>query len=97
MGGTVEIEDAAMQRQHVTGTLRVVVTLAVAIILGFHPFGSTDLYDDGARFVEHVGALWVVIHLAGAVLFLAITGGPRRLFSRVVGARHSTRAGRRIH
>jgi hypothetical protein len=61
-----------MQRQRVTGTLGVVVTVAVAVILGVHPFGSTDLYDDGERFVAHVGALWVVIHVVGAVLFLAI-------------------------
>jgi hypothetical protein len=72
MSGTVDVETAAMQRQHVTGTLGVVVTVAAAVILGVHPFGSTDLYDDGARFVHHVGALWVVIHVLGALLFLAI-------------------------
>jgi hypothetical protein len=72
MSDTPGGEDAAMQRQHVTGTLGVAVTAAVAVILGVHPFGSTGLYDDGPRFVEHVGALWVVIHFAGAVLLLAI-------------------------
>ena len=65
-------EDAVMERQHVTGTLGVAVTVAVAVILGVHPFGSIGLNDDGPRFVEHVGPLWVVIHLAGAVLLLAI-------------------------
>jgi hypothetical protein len=69
---TSGVDDAVVQRQHVTGTLGVAVTVAVAVILGVHPFGSTGLYDDGPRFVEHVGALWVVIHFAGAVLLLAV-------------------------
>ena len=72
MSETLGVEDSVMQRQHVTGTVGVAVTVLVAVILGVHPFGSTGLYDDGPRFVEHVGALWVVIHFAGAVLFLAI-------------------------
>ena len=72
MNGTFDGGGAAMQRRHVTGTLGIVVTLAVALILGVHPFGSTGLYDDGPRFVEHVGVLWVVIHVVGAVLLLAI-------------------------
>jgi hypothetical protein len=66
------LEDTPMQRQRVTGTLGVVVTLAVAVILGVHPFGSTGLYDDGPRFVDHVGPLWIVVHLAGAILLLAV-------------------------
>ena len=72
MSGTLGVPDAVEQRQHVTGTLGVVVTVAVAVILGVHPFGSSGLYDDGPRFVEHVGALWVVIHFAGAMLLLAV-------------------------
>jgi hypothetical protein len=72
MNGTFDGGDAAMQRRQVTGTLGIVVTLAVALILGVHPVGSTGLYDDGPRFVEHVGVLWVVIHVFGAVLLLAI-------------------------
>jgi hypothetical protein len=72
MSDTPGVEAAVMQRQHVTGTLGVAVTVAVAVILGAHPFGSTGLYDDGVRFVEHVGALWVVIHFAGAILLLAV-------------------------
>jgi hypothetical protein len=65
-------QDLVTQRHYVTGTLGVGVTVAVAVILGVHPFGSTGLYDDGARFVEHVGALWVMIHVIGAVLLLAV-------------------------
>ena len=72
MMGTPGVEEAVMQRRQVTGTLGIAVTIAVAVILGVHPFGSTGLYDDGTRFVEHVGPLWVIIHFAGAVLLLAI-------------------------
>jgi hypothetical protein len=72
MSSTVEFENAVSQRQHVAGTLGLVVTIAVAVILGVHPFGSTELYDDGSRFVDHVGPFWVAIHVAGAVLLLAI-------------------------
>ena len=72
MSDVFDIDDGAVQRRRATGTLGVVVTVAVAVILGVHPLGSTDLYDDGPRFVEHVGAFWVVIHFVGALLLLAI-------------------------
>jgi hypothetical protein len=52
--------------------LGLVVTIAVAVILGVHPFGSTELYDDGPRFVDHIGPIWVAIHVAVAVLLPAI-------------------------
>ena len=45
--------------------------LALAVILGIHPFGTTDLYDDGQQFLEHVNAFWVTIHFLGAVAFLS--------------------------
>jgi hypothetical protein len=64
--------DAATERQHVIGTFGVVIAVSVAVILGVHPWGSTDLYDDGAEFVDHVGPFWVVIHFVGAVLFLGM-------------------------
>ncbi|MDH3298990.1 MAG: hypothetical protein OES24_00615 [Acidimicrobiia bacterium] len=38
------------------------------VILGIHPFGSTELYDDGAQYLEHVSAFWIVIHLAATPL-----------------------------
>jgi hypothetical protein len=63
---------AATERQRVIGTLGVVIAVSVAVILGAHPFGDTELYDDGAEFVDHVGWFWVVIHVVGAVLFLGI-------------------------
>ena len=45
--------------------------LALAVILGIHPFGTTDLYDDGQQFLEHVDAFWVTIHFLGALAFLS--------------------------
>ena len=72
MSDVFDIDDGGVQRRRATGTLGVVVTVAVAVILGVHPLGSTDLYDDGPRFVEHVGAFWVVIHFVGAILLLAV-------------------------
>jgi hypothetical protein len=61
-----------MRRRYVVGTLGVVDAIAVAVILGVHPLGSTDLYDDGARFTDHVGLFWVAIHVVGAVLLLVV-------------------------
>ena len=62
----------AMRRRQVVGTLGVVVAIAVGLILGVHPLGSTELYDDGAQFTEHVGPFWVVIHFVGGILLLAV-------------------------
>lgn len=44
--------------------------LALALLLGIHPFGTTDLYDDGQQFLEHVNVFWVAIHFLGALTFL---------------------------
>jgi hypothetical protein len=70
MNGVHDSHDAATQRRQLIGTMGVAV--AIGLILGVHPLGSTELYDDGVRFVDHVGAFWVVIHFVGAILFLAI-------------------------
>ena len=40
----------------VAGTVGLVAAVMVAVILGVHPPGSTELYSDGRDFVEHVGA-----------------------------------------
>ena len=52
------------------GKLAIAVAVATAVILGIHPSGSTDLYDDSARFIEHISVFWMVIHLL-SVLVLA--------------------------
>jgi hypothetical protein len=64
--------DAATERRRVIGTVGLVVAVAIALVLGIHPLGSSKLYDDGVRFTHHVGPFWVVIHYVGAILFLAV-------------------------
>lgn len=52
------------------GTIGLVSAVGVAVILGVHPFGTTDMYDDGQQFLEHVGWFWIAIHfLAAPLLF----------------------------
>lgn len=71
--------------------------IAVAVILGVHPFGSTDLYGDGLEFVDHVSPFWIAIHLAGAVGTLAfplgvaawgasLSTGTARVWGRLAGS-----------
>jgi hypothetical protein len=65
-------EQLVDDRRRVTGTTGVVVAVAVGVLLGGHPLGSTDLYNDGPRFTHHVGYFWVTIHFLGALLLLAV-------------------------
>ncbi len=53
------------------GGIAIGSAVAVAVILGVHPVGTTDLYGDGVEFVEHVGPYWITIHLAAAFVILA--------------------------
>ncbi|MEM8706528.1 MAG: hypothetical protein AAGE98_08725 [Actinomycetota bacterium] len=41
----------------------------VVVILVIHPFGTTDIYETGEAFLDHVSGFWVVIHLVAAVVF----------------------------
>jgi hypothetical protein len=54
----------------VAGTAGLVAAGVVAVILGLHPPGTTELYSDGSDFVEHVGVFWLIIHLVAAVVLL---------------------------
>jgi hypothetical protein len=65
-------EQFAVDRRRATGTTGVVVAVVVGLILGGHPLGNTDLYNDGPRFTHHVGYFWVTIHFLGAILLLAV-------------------------
>jgi hypothetical protein len=67
-----ERTDFARSQHRMTGTLGLVITVSVAVILGVHPRGSTGLYDDGVRFTEHVGWFWIAIHFVGAFFFVGI-------------------------
>jgi hypothetical protein len=73
--------DAARQRQHVIGTFGVVIAVSVAVILGVHPWGSTDLYDDGAEFVTLRTPAGQVFGQAGGV-DVGWFGGAWRVASR---------------
>ncbi len=52
------------------GTIGLVGAALVAAILGVHPLGTTELYDDGPGFLDHVNVFWVAIHLVAAVAFV---------------------------
>ena len=50
------------------GTIGLGCAVGVAVILGIHPFGTTELYDDGQKFLEHVSPFWITIHLLATPL-----------------------------
>ena len=45
------------------GRIGLVATIALVAILIVHPFGTTELYDDGEKFLDHVNGFWIAIHL----------------------------------
>lgn len=61
-------ENSELSVDAAVGNIGLVCAVGVAVILGIHPFGSTELYDDGAQYLEHVSAFWIVIHLAATPL-----------------------------
>lgn len=63
--------DEQRQEIRVAGNIGFWAVIALLVILGIHPFGTTELYDDGQRFLEHVNAFWVAIHFLAALAFLA--------------------------
>lgn len=91
-GLLTETGDEAAEASRLTGTVGLVCVLGVAAILGVHPLGTTDLYDDGGRFVDHVGGFWIAIHLVGVLLLFAVplvidrwAGGLRTTSARILG------------
>jgi hypothetical protein len=62
----------ARRQQAVAGRVGLALPVLLATILALHPPGSTELYDDGVRFVQHVDGFWVGMHLAAAVMLLGI-------------------------
>lgn len=67
MSSPASIESGAASDRAV-GTIGLACAVGVAVILGIHPFGSTDLYDDGTQFLEHVGWFWIAIHFVATPL-----------------------------
>lgn len=66
-----------------TGRIGIPATATVAVVLAIHPFATTALHDDGTRFLEHVSAHWVTLHVVAALALLwfptVFDGWARRL------------------
>jgi hypothetical protein len=67
--------DDSVEELRTVGAITLWSAVAVALILGVHPPGSTSVYGDGVEFVEHVSPLWIAIHLVGAFVTLAFPLG----------------------
>ncbi|HEX6219961.1 MAG TPA: hypothetical protein VF115_02590 [Acidimicrobiia bacterium] len=68
---TTELDERT-EEIRLAGNLGLWFVIVLTAVLLVHPFGTTELYDDGHQFLEHVDALWVSIHFVAAVLFLGI-------------------------
>lgn len=77
-------------RQHeVAGSVGIGMAILLAAIFVTHPPGSTELYADGVRFVEHVTPFWVVSHVLLGVILLGlplVLGAWTKLARTAVGA-----------
>ena len=71
MSDTIEAPSTDRVSTRFIGQIGLVGVIGLALILLIHPFGNTDLYDDGFEFLDHVNWFWMVIHVGGAVLFLS--------------------------
>ena len=60
------------EERELAGKVGLISAVMVALILGVHPPGSTELYSDGRDLVEHVGLFWLVIHLVAALVLLVL-------------------------
>lgn len=74
--------DEQTEEIRLAGNIGFWTVIALSLVLLVHPFGTSEIYDNGQQFLEHVNVLWVTIHFAAALLFLAI------LFSIGVWVRH---------
>lgn len=71
MSDTIEASTTSPESTRFIGQIGLVGTIGLALVLLVHPFGTSDLYDDGFEFLDHVNWFWMSIHLLGAALFLA--------------------------
>lgn len=93
----VETSHERAELSRVTGTVGLACVVGVVVILGVHPFGSTELYDDGGRFLDHVSGFWIVIHLVATLLLFSFplvldrwAAGLRTPVGRMLGGWSST-------
>jgi hypothetical protein len=59
-------------------------------LLAIHPPGTTELYDDGSHFLEHVDGLWVAIHFLAGLASLAVLPAIREWGRNLAGPRAET-------
>lgn len=55
----------------IAGNIGLMATLVLVVVLVVHPFGRTELYDDGVRFSDHIGGFWIVIHVVAVLALIA--------------------------
>lgn len=67
---TTTSADEKVAADRAVGTIGLVCAVGVAVILGVHPFGTTEVYDDGQQFLEHVGWFWIVLHFVATPLLI---------------------------
>lgn len=72
MGGAEATAHHVVRQRHIAGSMGMGMAVLLAVILGAHPAGTTELYADGVRFVEHVTPFWVVIHLLAGIVLLGL-------------------------
>ena len=70
MGDTMYETSSAASESRFAGQIGFAGVIALAVLLIVHPFGTTELYEDGFRFLDHVTWFWVTIHLLGALAFM---------------------------
>ncbi len=51
------------------GRIGVVGVIGIIVVLLIHPFGTTELYDDPGKFIDHVNPFWMAIHFVAAITF----------------------------
>lgn len=71
MSDTIEASTASAESTGFVGQIGMVGVVGLALVLIIHPFGRTELYDDGFEFLDHVNWFWMLIHVIGALLFLS--------------------------
>jgi len=71
MTDTVQTARPADETTEFVGKIGLVGVIGLALVLAVHPFGTTDLYDDGLEFLDHVNWYWLTLHVVGALLFLS--------------------------
>lgn len=71
MAEAVRTDRSAEETTEFVGKIGLVGVIGLAVVLAVHPFGTSDLYNDGVEFIDHVNWFWLTLHVVGALLFLS--------------------------